>query len=428
MTATSATPWYDRPAWLGMRAFRNQPFRRMIGAFSTNQAGFWLSHLSLQGLIADLTDSDPFKNSLLFLALFVPATIIPFAAGVVVDQRDRKQVVVVGYAGIAAVAYAYAAVTLVGAESVPIVLGLAVLLGSMFAVIGPANGALMANTVPIEDMRSAITIQSTVNNLSRIAGPIAATPIIATGRYELAFFIYATVTVAALLIMRTVQARPAELETTQESFVARLRSGFAHARERKPAMRIVATQMVLSVFGVGHTALIPAFAKEALGEPKRFALLGAATGFGSVVGALLNGYDRRTPNLRRGSWYLVGYGVCLVAFGVSGSLAVAIAAQVALGVCYFLCATQLQTLIQQIVDDSKRGRVMALYQVSWGGVVWIGTLLLGTLAGPLGVDVHVVVVGTASVCMLFGLFMAVRSRHDPDGDHYLDLEPAGLAT
>ena len=87
----------------------------------------------------------------------------------------------------------------------------------------------------------------------------------------------------------------------------------------------------------------------------------------------------------------------------------------------------LQTLIQQIVDDSKRGRVMALYQVSWGGVVWIGTLLLGTLAGPLGVDVHVVVVGTASVCMLFGLFMAVRSRHDPDGDHYLDLERAGLA-
>jgi MFS family permease len=408
---------------------RNPPFRRLIGGFSANQGGFWLSHLALQGLIADLSDSDPFTNSLLFLALFVPATIVPFAAGVVADQRDRKQVMLFGYGAIAAVAYAYMAVSLAGLESIPMILALAVLLGSTFAVIGPATSALMANTVPIEDMRSAITIQSAVNNLSRIAGPIVATPIIATGRYELAFGLYATATVVALFIMRTVQPRPAALETDQLGFMTKLREGFAHARERRPARKILLTQMVLSVFGVGHTALIPAFSKEALGEPKRFALLGAATGAGALLGALLNGYDRRNATLGRGALYLSAYGVCLVGFALSGSLLVAIAAQMVVGVFYFLCATQLQTLIQEIVDDSKRGRVMALYQVSWGGVVWIGTLLLGTIAGPLGVDVRVVLVGTAAVCVAFGLGMAVVGRHEPDADHYLrpDGSPTGAA-
>lgn len=421
---STVRPWWETPAGQGVRAFRNQPFRRLVSGFAANQSGFWLSHLALQGLIADLSDSDPFKNSLLFLALFVPGTVVPFVAGVFVDQRDRLQVMSVGYGAVAAVAATYAVVAATDQASLPLVLVLAVLLGAAFAVVGPASSALMANTVPLSDIRSAITIHSAVNNLSRIAGPIAATPIIATGRYELAFGIYCLATVVALLILQTVKARPADLTVERVSFVTRLKEGFAHARERRPAMKILFTQMTLSVFGVGHTALMPAFAKDALDSPDGFALLGAATGAGAMLGALLNGYDRRGATIGRGAAYLAAYGLCLGAFGVSGNLLWGIVAQLAVGVFYFLCATQLQTLIQEIVDDSKRGRVMALFQVSWGGVVWIGTLLLGTLAGPVGLDVRLVVIGTAAVCVTVGVTMAFKGRDEPTAEHYAVMQTA----
>jgi MFS family permease len=167
----------------------------------------------------------------------------------------------------------------------------------------------------------------------------------------------------------------------------------------------------MSFFGVSHTVLIPAFAEDVLGSRDHFALLVAATGMGAMAGALSAGQSKKPPALSRGAVGLVAYGIVLAVFASTRSLAVALTAQVAVGYFYFSVMTGLQTLIQQIVDESKRGRVMSLFQVAWAGLVPFGSLAMGYLAGPLGTPSTLL--ASASICSLFGVGMAIYARGLP---------------
>jgi predicted MFS family arabinose efflux permease len=137
----------------------------------------------------------------------------------------------------------------------------------------------------------------------------------------------------------------------------------------------------------------------------------AATGVGAMWGALRTGRSGKTHTLRSGSVGLVGYGVCLAAFAVSTSWLVAMVSQLLVGYFYFTVMTSLQTLIQQLVDEAKRGRVMSLFQVSWAGLVPFGSLAMGFLAGPLGTPNTLPL--SAAVCTTYGVLMTAVAERWP---------------
>lgn len=383
-----------------------------------------MSHVTLQGLVEDrAAEGDNLAVTWLFVALFTPQLVIGPFAGVLADRLERRRVVVTCYAAASLTAATLAVLTAVGDPPLVAVYLLALALGSSFSFIGPSAGALVVNSVTPDDVTSAISMQAAVQNMTRVAGPILAAGIIAAQRFHLAFAAFAVGTAVAAAMMARVRVPAHDIASDSLGVFSRMAVGLRHARERRPALLAIATVAMTSIFGVAHTALIPSFTSEVLDEDAgRFGVIVAATGIGAIVGALTVGYSKREPSMARAAISMFLYGVCLAGFALSGSLVVAVAWQVVLGFFYFGTMTTLQTLVQQVVADEMRGRVMSLFGIAWGGVVWIGTLILGLAADARGLDLgeRATLLLSAGVLMTFGGVVAITGRRLPTGSSYPD--------
>ena len=387
-----------------------------------------MSHVTLQGLVVELADEgDNLAVTWLFMALFAPQLVIGPFAGVLADRLERRRVVTSCYAAGAAVASALAVVTFLADEPpLWLIYLLALGLGSSFSFIGPSAGALVVNSVTPDDVPSAISIHAATQNVTRVGGPILAASIIASQRFHIGFAAFALAAAVAATLSSRVRVPARDIVADDLGVFARMRVGLAHARTRRPALLAIASTAFTSMFGVAHTTLIPAFTDEVLGEGDgRFGIIVAATGVGAIVGALTVGYAKGEPNLTRGAAAIAAYGVCLAGFALSDELWVAVAWQVVLGFFYFATMTTLQTLVQQVVADDMRGRVMSLFGIAWGGVVWIGSFILGSIAASNGLDLGVrpTLVLAAGALIVYGTVVAVVGRTMPRGSDYTDLAP-----
>lgn len=376
------------------------------------QLGFWTSHVALQGVVDEASGSDPLAMGILFAALLVPTLLIGPLAGVMADQRDRRVVVMQAYGltGLAAAGLAVLTTVRPDTSLIP-VYGLAAVLGVGFALISPALTAGVADAVTVDDLQSAISMQAAASNFTRAGGPMLAAALIASRNHQVAFAAFALSCGFAIAVLRAARLRPYSPDPIRVTVLGRLRDGFRHARERPPALRALRIVAVTAVFGVGHVALVPSFTAQHLGgESSQFAWVVAGTGIGSVGGALVLGYFRRPITLGGGAAAQVFLGVALAGFALSNQLAVAIAMQILLGFFYFVSMTWMQALLQNLVDDAKRARVMSLFVVAWGGVIWVGTLLLGLAAGPVGLGLRPTLLLAAGVCAAHGTWALVTNN------------------
>lgn len=402
---------------LGAGAFRalsHRPFRLLFASFLINQTGFWISHISLQGLMVELSNNDTRQNGLLFFVLFLPAFLLAPVAGVAADHFDRKKIVLSCYSAVMVCCAVLATATATDWMTPNRLLGIAFALGLSFAFSGPASHAIAANAVSIRDLPSAVSLQSAANNLTRVMGPLLAAPLVASSRFEWSFGIYLVAAATAAMLTAIMRINRFEAEEEEGGIFARMSSGFAHARDRRPALPALFTVATLSFFGVSHTVLIPAFAADVLGSADYFAWLAAATGVGAMAGALRAGRVGREPSMWRAGRGMCAYGLALLAFSLNSHVVFALIAQMVVGYFYFSVMTSLQTLIQTIVDESKRGRVMSLFQVAWAGLVPFGSLAMGFLAEPLGPP-NTILIG-AAVCAVFGFAVALFYWRGRDGE------------
>ena len=389
------------------RALAHRDYRLLFTAFCISHTGFWLSHISMQGLMVELSGNDPRYLGLLFFCLFIPAFVLAPLAGVAADRLDRKRILTCCYlalgvlTGILAFATAREVVTAAG------LLAIATLFGTSFAFSSPASFALAANAVPAADLPSAVSLSSAANNLTRVLGPLIAAPLVVSGAFAFGFAGYMGAALLAALLTLALRISPHAPDSDEPGMLGRLRRGLEHARERKPAIPALLTVATLSLFGVSHAALLPVYAQRALGDENLFAWIVVAAGVGSIAGSLTTGYRRGAPTLPTVGLYTLGYGIALGGFAVSRSLPLALLAQLAIGFFYFSVMTSLQTLLQQIVDESKRGRIMSLFQICWAGLVPFGGLGMGVAAGTFGVGATLI--GGAAVCSAFGAAMALRA-------------------
>jgi len=391
------------------RALAHREYRLLFTAFSIGHTGFWLSHISMQGLMVEISGNDPRYLGLLFFCLLIPAFLLAPLAGVAADRLDRKRIMCTCHLIVGILAGALALLAAREAIGAPGLLLLATLLGTSFAFSGPASFALAANAVPTSDLQSAVSLSSAANNLTRVLGPLMAAPLIASGAFALGFAGYMGAALTAALLTALMRVSPYTPDAEEASLFGRLRNGLDHARGRRPAVPALLTVATLSVFGVSHVALLPVYAQAVLGDRDLFAWFVVASGIGAMAGALSTGYRKTTPTLFGAALRMLGYGVALTGFAAAPSLAPALLSQVAIGYFYFAVMTSLQTLIQQLVDESKRGRVMSLFQISWAGLIPFGALGMGAVAGAVGIEATLL--GGAAVCAGFGAAMMARARH-----------------
>lgn len=384
-------------------AFQTPAFTRFYIGTLVSQLGFWSSHISYQDLMSDLT-SDELWVSLLFVFAFGPVLFVGPVGGILVDRLDRKRVILAGYTATMVTAAIQVTIVATDNETPELLLVTALGVGTTMAIMGPAMQAATANVVPPGQLASAISLQSLGANLSRIVGPALVAPIIAAGLFEVSWGAYFVASGIALMLMSGVDLSSQERDRSDVGFREQLVSGVRHARERQPALAALSLVAVVTIFGVSHIALLPAFTADALDHDKGdFVWLGVSTGAGALLGALAAGTLAAGATLRRGAGLAVPYCALLLVFSRLSSFEIALAVQVVAGFFYIASFTTLQVLIQQLVDDRLRGRVMSLFQIAWGGCVPIGALVMGLLAGSGGLDLGAAdtIAFTSAVAMLW---------------------------
>ncbi|MDH3752835.1 MAG: MFS transporter [Acidimicrobiia bacterium] len=410
-----------------LTALRHIEYRRIFVASLIVQTGWWLSHISFQALMVELTDNDELQVSLLFFALFIPVLLVAPVGGLVADRLDRKMIMLWCYAGMFTGAVTMTALVATDTITPNLLLLVGLLLGFVFAVLGPALQATVANSVTAVDLPSAISLQATSINLTRVVGPLVAAPLVAAGLFEAAYAAYAVAAVVAMVLVSRVRLTPYRRDPDQLSPIARLAEGVHHARERQPAVPVLALTAVLTLLAVSHIGLLPSFVTEDLGQPEgRFSIVVAATGVGAIVGALSVGSLRSAPTMRRAGWLGALYAVTLTAFALTESFVIAVLIQALAGIFYFAAFTTLQTIIQRVVDDAKRGRVMSLFQISWAGLVPFGTLALGFTASRPGVGIRTTLVISTLIAGAVSAGVALVGGRWPAADAYETSEGSAL--
>lgn len=390
------------------RALHHRQFALLFAASTIGDIGYWISFVALQAYMADLTDKSASWLGILFFANFIPMMIFAPVAGSAADRMDRKRLLVTIRSVIGCIAATMATLILADLATPAVVVIVAFALGTTYGFLGPTQSAAVANTVPADDLLSAVSMASAGNNLCRVAGPALGAPVLALWGAGWSFVVYAATSVLVALLLVPIRIR-SELDLrTDAGAWRRIRDGLRHARERPPAMAALVTMSVFSVFGGAQIALYPLFANEVHDKPTQaFTAIVVCSGIGAVLGAMGTALRRTVPGLQSSLGWLVGFSVMSIAFALAPTWIGALVCAVFVGFCYFSMTTALNTMLQHLADDDKRGRIMSLFVVTWGGLIPVGAIWMGALADATSAP-FVVALG-ASVCLVFAVAMLAVS-------------------
>ena len=367
------------------RTFRSLRHHRNYRLFFAGQvvsvAGSWMQNMALAWLVIELTGS-PFAVGGLAFARFVPFTVLCLVAGVVTDRVDTRRLVLATQVGAMLVSVALAVVTLGGWATLPLVYALAALGGITLVFDAPARQALTFQMVGPRELPNAVALNAGLFNASRVIGPAIAGAIIAAIGTGACFAVNAVsflAVLAALLAMRESELLEVEKDA-EATLLSGARDAFAWVAGEPRARAVLVTITVLSVVGFNFHVVVPLLASDALDVgPEGLGLLSAAFGLGALAGAL-GAASQREATPRRFAVGAAVFGAVLVALAPVGSLPVAAALLVVLGVSFTMLTTTANALVQLAAPSHLRGRVIALYLFAFAGLTPVGGLVAGALA------------------------------------------------
>ncbi len=379
---------------LGHTAFR----RMWVGSFASN-VGTWMQTVVLGAYAYELTGSSSFVGLVTFAQLG-PLLLLGLFGGVIADVFDRRRLLIVLQAEQLVFSLILAAV--VGLSDHPSQLAL---FACVFAVgIGnalnlPAWSAVLPNLVGKEDLAGAISLNSTQVNMSRVLGPAIAGVVYPIAGPAWIFVVNAATYL--FVIAALVSVRFPDVARATGKVWENVVGGFRICRDDPLVGRILITLPIFSFFCLPFLSLFPAIAATALGmDTKTFAYgaLYACFGVGAAVGALSTGTVLAAVDKRRLTRLgLIGFAVSIGVFGLLRQPLPAYPAVFVLGAFYFGTTTSMMTVLQEVLDDDVRGRVMALWFMGFGGTVPLGGLAFGPILDATNASV---ILGVAAVVAL----------------------------
>ncbi len=363
---------------LGALAHRN--FRLFFFGQGVSLIGTWMQSVALGWLVLEITNS-PFAVGLNQALRSLGVLVFALYAGVVVDRVDKRRLIV--WTQVLQMLEALALALLVWTRTIAPwhVMVLAVGFGIVNAFDIPARQAFLVDLVGRDDLMSAIALNSSMFNAARIVGPAVAGVLIGAAGVAMCFFLngvsYIAV-IASLLAMRLPPFAPRPATAAWEGF----RAGVRFIRSDARVLGLVVLVAVFSVFGFPFLVLMPVVARDVLHTNARgYGVLMAAVGVGAMLGALA--LATRGRRVRQGPALLEGgaaFGVLLVLFATARTFATALLL-LALAGCAMIVTTALAyTMLQTIVPDELRGRVMAFYAFVFVGMAPLGAFQAGLLA------------------------------------------------
>jgi MFS family permease len=392
-------------AW---RALRHRNFRLFFGGQSISLIGTWMTRVATSWLVYKLTKSALLLGTVGFAGQIPTFLLAPFA-GVIVDRIDRRKVLVWTQALAMVQSLALAWLTLSHRITIGDVLALSVMQGVINAFDMPARQSFMVKMVEDRsDLSNAIAINSSMVNTARLIGPSAAGMLIAATNEGWCFLVdgisYIAV-IASLLIMRIA---PDDEPRATTSMFTQLQEGWTYVAGFGPIRTILSLFALLSLMGWPFMVLMPIFAGTILkGGPHTLGFLMGAVGVGSLISAISLVMRRSVRGLTKTIPIAAAvFGVGLICFGLSRYLWLSMLMMLVTGFGMMQGLTGSNTIIQTLVDEKMRGRVMSYYTMAFVGMAPFGSLLAGALAHAIGAPHTVIVSGVA--CLLGSIWFASR--------------------
>jgi MFS family permease len=395
-------------AW---RALRHRNFRLFFSGQSISLIGTWMTRIATSWLVYRLTGSALLLGLVGFMGQIPTFLLAPFA-GVWVDRLDRRRVLLWTQALAAAQSLLLAGLTLSKRITIGEILILSAFQGLINAFDMPGRQAFLVQMVEDrKDLGNAIAINSSMVNLARLLGPSLAGVVIAAFGEGYCFLIdglsyFAVIASLALMHIKPLPGRSA----VASSMWVQLKEGWAYVSGFAPVRTILLLFALVSLMGMPFVVLMPIFASQVLhGGPHTLGMLMGASGVGALVSALSLAVRKTVLGLGRMIPIAAAcFGTGLILFGLSHVMWFSMLMMLLVGFGMMQGMAASNTIVQTLVPEDRRGRVMSYYTMAFVGMAPFGSLLAGGLAHWLGAPRTVMITG--SVVILGALWFASRLK------------------
>jgi len=390
-----------------VRALASRNYRLFFFGQVVSLVGTWITTTATNWLVYRLTGSAFLLGIVAFAGQFPAFLLGPFA-GIAVDRWDRHRLLVVTQTISMLQSFALAALVLSGRVTLEWIACLSVIQGLVNSFDMPARQAFLLTMIENkEDLGNAIALNSSMVNLARLIGPSIAGVVIAWTSEGWCFLIDGVSYVAVIVgLLRMRIVRRQLVSSAGGGTLRQFTEGFSYAFGFRPIRSIIILLALVSLVGVPYSVLMPVFAASVFhGGPHTLGLLMTASGCGALLGALWLAQRRSVIGLGRVISVASGlFGIGLISFSFVRVLWLATPCLVVAGFGFMVQMASSNTVIQTIVDDEKRGRVMSFYMMAFLGTAPFGSLAAGWLSSRIGAGHTLLVGGTA--CIVGALWFA----------------------
>ena len=390
-----------------LRSLGHKNYRLFYGGQLISLTGTWMQIVAQSWLVYRLTGSAATLGFVAFAGQ-IPGFVLAPLGGAVADSFSRHRILITTQAFAMLLAFALAFLTLTGSVAVWHVYTLAALLGVVNAFDIPSRQAFVADLVARDDLVNAIALNSSMINGARLVGPAMAGLLVASIGEGWCFFVNAVSYIAVIAGLLRMRVERQQTAAGRRSPVRRVVEGFSFVGRTAPIRALIILLGLVSLFGMPYTVLMPVFADRILhvGAGGLGILLGAA-GVGALGAALMLVARRGVRGM--GRWVAFSsalFGVSLMVFSRLEDFRLAVVVLVVVGFSMIIQISSSNTLIQAMVPDALRGRVMAVYSMMFLGMAPLGALSAGWLAERAGAA-NTVALGGAG-CILSALIFSLR--------------------
>jgi len=382
------------------RALKNRNFQLFFSGQIISLVGTWMQTIAEAWLIYRLTHSSVLLGVLGFVSQ-IPIFLLSPLGGLVADRWPRRRVVIGTQTVSMLLAFTLAALTLSGQirkDNVWELIVLATLLGTVNAFDVPARQSFLIEMVGRENLLNAIALNSSMFNGARVAGPAIAGILVAVVGEGWCFLLNGVSYIAVIAGLFMMRIEKSKAVHDGASPLEKLREGFSFARHTKPIRAILILMAVVSFMALPFSVLMPIFAVKILhGGSSAYGTLMGAVGVGAMFGALAIAMRQQLRGLGNVVAYsAVGLGFSLTLFSASHWFWLSFTILIFAGFSMMMQFTASNTLIQAMVPDRLRGRMMSLYSMMFLGMSPLGSLVAGSVADHIGAPVTVAIGGLVS--------------------------------
>jgi MFS family permease len=390
-----------------LRALRHRNYRLFFGGQSVSLIGTWLTRVATSWLVYRLTDSAVMLGIVGFAGQ-IPAFLLAPVAGVLVDRWDRRRLLVVTQTLSMLQSFALAVLALSDSIAMWQIIVLSLFQGVINAFDMPGRQAFVVEMVEDrEDLGNAIALNSSMFNGARLVGPSIAGVLIASVGEGMCFLLDGISYLAVIASLLAMRIKRREIGAERSSVLRGLVDGFRFTFGFAPIRNILLLVALTGLMGMAYIVLMPIFARDILhGGAHTFGFLMTSIGTGALSGALYLASRRSVLGLGRIIPLMTATcGVGLILVSWSRVLWVSLPLLSVVGFAIMVQTAASNTILQTIVDDDKRGRVMSFYATAFLGMMPFGSLLAGEMASRLGSPDTIMIDGIA---MLLGAGLFAR--------------------